>query len=83
LQIARSPGKNTVYLGSALLTAGIFLLFYVAHRRVWVRVEAAEGGSQVTVARSTNRNARDFAGEFRQLADRIQGIDAPDAGDRT
>lgn len=83
LQIARSPGKNTVYLGSALLTAGIFLLFYVAHRRVWVRVEAAEGGSQVTVAGSTNRNARDFAGEFRQLADRIQGIDAPDTGDRT
>ncbi|MFP4181473.1 MAG: cytochrome c biogenesis protein ResB [Thiohalospira sp.] len=83
LQIARSPGKNTVYLGSALLTAGIFLLFYVSHRRVWVRVEANGSGSQVTVAGSTNRNARDFVGEFRQLADRIQGVEDPGTGDRT
>lgn len=44
LQIARSPGQKIVYLGSAMLTVGVFLLFYVAHRRIWVWMKPLDDG---------------------------------------
>src|SRR5690606_37612704 len=35
-QVARSPGKNTVYLGCLLLVIGVFSMFYIRDRRIWV-----------------------------------------------
>ncbi len=67
LQIARAPGQNIVYFGSLLLTVGIFLLFYVAHRRVWVWVRPAAGGSEVLMAGSSQRDPMGFAKAFGKL----------------
>ncbi|NLC36487.1 MAG: cytochrome c biogenesis protein ResB, partial [Alcaligenaceae bacterium] len=33
-QVTRSPGKNTVYLGSLFLVIGVFAMFYVRDRRI-------------------------------------------------
>ena len=67
LQIARAPGQNIVYFGSLLLTVGIFLLFYVAHRRVWCWVRPASGGVQVLLAGSSQRDPMGFAKAFGKL----------------
>ena len=39
-QLARAPGENIVYLGSALLVIGIFSMFYVRERRLWIWIKA-------------------------------------------
>jgi cytochrome c biogenesis protein len=67
LQIARSPGKNTVYFGCALLIAGVFLLFYVPQRRVWLWLTDGEQHTQVLLAGTSNRNPRDFDGYFEEV----------------
>lgn len=68
LQITRSPGKDIVYLGSAMLTIGVFLLFYVSHRRIWLYVEPQEDGqTEVILAGSTNRNQDEFNNYFKRL----------------
>ena len=49
-QVARTPGKNIVYLGCALLILGIFAMLYVRERRLWVWLAPASadsGGSKV------------------------------------
>lgn len=70
LQITRSPGKDIVYLGSVMLTLGVFLLFYVAHRRIWVWIKPqADGRTQITLAGSTNRQAPEFERYFASLQD--------------
>ena len=38
LQVTRSPGKKIVYLGCVLLVAGIFAMFYIRERRLWICV---------------------------------------------
>ena len=44
-QVARTPGKNVVYLGCLFLILGVFSMFYIRDRRVWVWVRARpEGG---------------------------------------
>jgi cytochrome c biogenesis protein len=68
LQITRSPGKNVVYFGSVMLTIGVFLLFYVAHRRIWVWIKpVGENQSEVVMAGSSNRNLPEFEHYFERL----------------
>ncbi|SOZ57754.1 putative CYTOCHROME C-TYPE BIOGENESIS TRANSMEMBRANE PROTEIN, ResB-like family [Cupriavidus taiwanensis] len=38
-QLTRAPGKNIVYLGCLLLVLGVFAMFYIRERRVWVWVK--------------------------------------------
>lgn len=63
LQLARSPGKNLVYLGSLLLVAGIFAMIYIRERRVWLWLDK----TSLLFAMSSNRKNRDFEMEFEQM----------------
>jgi len=62
LQITRSPGKNIVYAGSFLLTLGIFVMFYVRERRIWLLVKPHAG--LTLFAMSSNRKTIDLDKEF-------------------
>ncbi len=68
LQITRSPGKNVVYFGSAMLVIGVFLLFYIAHRRIWVWIKPLDNNqSEIVLAGSSNRNQPEFDRYFNDL----------------
>ena len=67
LQITRSPGKNIVYFGCIILIIGIFLMFYVAHQRLWVILKPTDSGTEVLFGGAGNRNQRDFAQQFEKL----------------
>src|SRR5438067_842811 len=65
LQVTRSPGKKVVYLGCLLLVLGIFSMFYIRERRIWVWVKSGEdGGAHALMAMSTQRRTLDFEREF-------------------
>jgi cytochrome c biogenesis protein len=68
LQVTRSPGKKVVYLGCALLVMGIFAMFYIRERRIWVWVRNGDdGGAHAMMAMSTQRKTLDFEREFDEL----------------
>lgn len=75
-QVARAPGKAIVYLGCALLILGVFAMLYVRERRLWVwLVPIAEaGGSDATMAMSTNRKTMDGDQEFVRLKASLMGL---------
>ena len=67
LQIAKAPGKNTVYLGCALLILGVFILFYLPQRRFWVLLKQNDSENEIILAGMSNRNPRDFEQFFDQM----------------
>jgi cytochrome c biogenesis protein len=71
LQVTRSPGKKIVYLGCVLLIAGIFAMFYIRERRVWVWVRKNEHGAHALMAMSSQRKTLDFDKEFDELAAKL------------
>ena len=79
LQLTRSPGKNIVYAGSVLLILGVFVMFYIRERRIWLLVKsgATESASEVLFAMSSNRKTLDFENEFgrhkQNLAELLKG----------
>ncbi len=77
LQITRAPGTIVVYTGFALLTAGVFLLFYVGHRRLWALIIPREGHTELLLAGVSQRQADGFRKEFDELSERIDGAVAP------
>jgi cytochrome c biogenesis protein len=72
LQIARAPGKVTVYVGCAFLILGVFILFYLPQRRFWVLVKQNNGESEIILAGMSNRNPRDFDMVFNQIVDKLR-----------
>jgi cytochrome c biogenesis protein len=62
LQLTRSPGQNVVYLGSLLLTLGVFFMLYVRERRVWLRIKPGHA----LLAMSSAKHTVDFEKEFTQ-----------------
>jgi cytochrome c biogenesis protein len=68
LQVTRSPGKKVVYLGCLLLTLGVFAMFYIRERRVWVWLRPdGEGKTRAMMAMSTQRKTLDFEKEYEEL----------------
>ena len=71
LQVTRSPGKKVVYLGCLLLVLGIFAMFYIRERRIWVWVKERDGEAHAMMAMSTQRKTLDFEREFADLKTRL------------
>ena len=75
-QVTRSPGRNVVYLGCALLILGVFAMLYVRERRVWVWLAPEGGATRATLALSSNRKTMDTDREFSVLKDKLMGLKA-------
>jgi cytochrome c biogenesis protein len=71
LQVTRSPGKKVVYLGCVLLVLGVFSMFYIRERRLWVWVRDDDGGARALMAMSTQRKTLDFEREFEELKEKL------------
>jgi cytochrome c biogenesis protein len=72
LQVTRSPGKIVVYVGCLLLVLGIFSMFYIRERRIWVWVKPTpDGGAHALMAMSTQRRTLDFQREFDDLKNKL------------
>lgn len=70
LQLTRSPGKTLVYSGSVLLILGLFAMFYIRERRIWLLVKP----DTVLFAMSSNRKTLDFENEFNQHQQNLAGL---------
>jgi cytochrome c biogenesis protein len=70
-QVTRSPGKAVVYFGCLLLVLGVFAMFYIRERRVWVWIKEAGGGTDAVMAMSTQRKTLDFEHEFTSLKEKL------------
>lgn len=79
LQITKSPGKDVVYFGSAMLIIGVFFLFYVRQKRIWIHIRrndsdenANRDSLEITVAGKDNKPLPETEIEFNELVQQIQ-----------
>ncbi len=72
LQVAKDPGMDVVWIGSGLLVFGLCIMFYVAHRKVWIKVSDVQDGVALQVTGLSNRNPIAFEQEFEDLEAQIK-----------
>ncbi|MDD5434477.1 MAG: cytochrome c biogenesis protein ResB [Nitrospira sp.] len=64
LQIAKDPGVNIVWVGSFMLMIGLFISFFIFHRRIWVKVVGSETGTLIYIGGLTNKDPLGFEKEM-------------------
>ncbi|MEW6220176.1 MAG: cytochrome c biogenesis protein ResB [Thermodesulfobacteriota bacterium] len=75
LQVAKDPGVWYVYTGCILMLVGIYVAFFMSHRRVWVLVRPEGDGSWILAAGNANKNRIGFERDFDTLVAHLSGQD--------
>ncbi len=68
LQVAKDPGVWVVWVGCILMVVGIYVAFFMAHRRIWVRVESGT----VTIGGNSSKNQGGFQLFMEQLVTKLK-----------
>ncbi len=74
IEVARDPGVNLIWLGCALLMAGLVLAFYWPSREIKVILEEAQGKTEVTAGGIAAKNREAFETEFRELLQTLRRL---------
>jgi len=56
MQVRRDPGVFIVYLGCMIMAVGLYMTFFMNHRRVWVSMTEEKGSVKVLIGASANKN---------------------------
>jgi cytochrome c biogenesis protein len=70
LQVRKDPGVWIVYLGCIAMAAGLFIAFFMSHRKIWIKLVEEKNGTRVIVGASANKSRQAFESKI----DRMIGL---------
>lgn len=71
LLVNKDPGVMVVWAGFVLLSIGLYISFFMSHRRIWVCVSATAKGTHVVVGGNSNKNKPGFEKLFSKLSEQV------------
>ena len=71
LQVAKDPGVWTVYAGCILMLIGLYVAFFLSHRRIWVYIAKDETADRcrILICGASSKNRIAFEKEFAALVE--------------
>ncbi len=78
LQVNKDPGVWVVWIGCIMMILGLYVAFFMSHRRLWLRL--APNPDKVELLRlvlvgNANKNQPSFELEFKELAEKVKAWD--------
>ncbi|MFH1488438.1 MAG: cytochrome c biogenesis protein ResB [Pseudomonadota bacterium] len=74
LQINRDPGVALVWAGFLVITIGMFVSFFMSHKKIWIWVADKGGKTDISVAGRANKNSIGMERELDRLSEKIQNL---------
>jgi cytochrome c biogenesis protein len=68
MQVRKDPGVLIVYLGCIIMAIGLYMTFFMSHKRIWVNISEEKSGVKVMIGASANRNRLAFEQKIAKLA---------------
>lgn len=68
LQVRKDPGVWVVYFGCSAMAVGLFVAFFMSHRRLWIRLVEERNSTRVIIGASANKNRHAFERKIDRLA---------------
>jgi cytochrome c biogenesis protein len=72
LQVAKDPGVWIVYFGFGLMLSGLFMAFFMSHKRIWLLVDTIGPETVIVLSASANKNKAGFAKLIGDLAEKLK-----------
>ncbi|MBC8414026.1 cytochrome c biogenesis protein ResB [bacterium] len=67
LQVAKDPGVWLIYLASIVMTAGLYICFFLSHKKIWINISGSKGNVTILLGGTTNRNSIGFEKEIEKI----------------
>ncbi|MBN2704916.1 MAG: cytochrome c biogenesis protein ResB [Deltaproteobacteria bacterium] len=77
LQVNKDPGVWIVWLGCLMMILGLYVAFFMSHRRLWLRLgpdPEKPGRQQLVLVGNANKNQPAFELEFQALSEKFKEI---------
>ncbi len=68
LQVRKDPGVWVVYMGCIAMAVGLFIAFFMSHRKIWIRLTEEKNSTRVVIGASANKNRQSFERKIDKLA---------------
>jgi len=72
LQATKDPGVWVVWSGCSLMIAGFFMVLFLSHRRIWVRLGEEGKGTRVDIGGVSHRNRLGFEKDMAKIEQALQ-----------
>lgn len=72
LQVTKDPGVWLVYGGCLLMLAGLYIAFFLSHRKIYVFVKDGGNGSTLLFSGEANKNKVGFENKFSVLISKLE-----------
>jgi len=79
LQVTRDPGVPVVVAGSFFLFFGFMIVFFYAHRQVWIRIDRQGPNTRISIAGKTNKDPVGLNSEIAHLVEEIEKAEVLDS----
>ncbi len=73
LQVSKDPGIWLIYLGCLLMLGGLYMAFFMSHRRVWLLLSQKKTAT-LLLAADTNKNQRTMKKKMVELSIQLQEL---------
>ncbi|MDP1759548.1 MAG: cytochrome c biogenesis protein ResB, partial [Thermodesulfovibrionales bacterium] len=60
LQVRKDPGVWVVYLGFIVMSIGLYIAFFMSHKKIWLRLIEEKNSTRIIVAMTANKNRQAF-----------------------
>ncbi len=67
LQVAKDPGVWFIYIASIVMGLGLYICFFISHKKIWVNIVKEKNSVRLTACGSTNRNRLSFEQEIDRI----------------
>jgi cytochrome c biogenesis protein len=67
LQVAKDPGVWLIYLACIVMSLGLYVSFFISHRKIWIKITDNKKSVRITIGGSVNRNKLNFEKEVDRL----------------
>ncbi len=74
LQVAKDPGVWIVYLGCGLMLVGLYMAFFLSHRRLWLFHDTSAANHKLILGGNANKNKLAFKQIFTKLENKIDKL---------
>lgn len=72
LQATKDPGVGLVYSGCLLMLVGLYVAFFLSHRRLFAFIAPREGQSRIVFAGDANKNKVGFEKKFSEFINKLE-----------
>jgi cytochrome c biogenesis protein len=76
LQVTKDPGVWFVYFGCAMMLIGLYIAFFLSHKKVWIYLSEDGSRSKLQVSGQSNKNQIGFENDFAALTDLLEQGDS-------